>query len=34
MFVETKGARILTDDLDIFPAKAGEPFLGHFAQGG
>jgi hypothetical protein len=34
MFVETKCARILTDDLDIFPTEAGEPFLGHFTQGG
>jgi hypothetical protein len=32
VFVETKGARILANDLDVCPAETGEAFSGHLAQ--
>lgn len=32
VFVETKGARILANDLDVCPAETDEAFSGHLAQ--
>ena len=34
MFVQTKGASILADDLDVGPSKTGETLACHFTETG